>query len=316
MPGELTCAAVDGCALDCLPDGDAVDRHGATAPLPAVTRRLPARRWRAAGPHDASCAAPSLQPVPTVAEIIEVVAEEVPVALVYNGLSHAVMLASPGDLEDFACGFSLSERIVEAIGEIHGIETMIHARGIELRIDIAGAAMHRLKAACRMRTGKTGCGLCGIESLEQFDADISVVDAGGALGTDALHRAMAGLGARQTLHEATGATHAAGWADRAGAILLVREDVGRHNALDKLIGAMAQQRIGGNDGFAVLTSRASFEMVQKAAHAGICVLAAISAPTGMAVRLADAAGITLAGFVRGQQHVVYSHPERFVPARE
>ena len=253
-------------------------------------------------------------------DVAEVVAEEVPVALVYNGISHAVMLASPDNLEDFAGGFSLSEGIVDAVAEIYDIDVVVHARGIELRIDLASAAMQRLKMTRRMRTGKTGCGLCGIESLAQFEADVhsgigsgtgaGTVHATGVLSGAALHRAMAGLNRNQALHAATGATHAAGWADWNGAIVLTREDVGRHNALDKLIGALARQRIDTSGGIAVVTSRASFEMVQKAARAGISLLAAVSAPTAMAVRLAEAAGVTLAGFVRAGRHVVYTHPER------
>ena len=296
--------------------------------LPAPAKTLTAQRWQmahATGQHDV--AARQLLATTGAArceDVAEVVAEEVPVALVYNGISHAVMLASPDNLEDFACGFSLSEAIVDAVAEIYDIDVVAHPGGIELRIDLASAAMQRLKTTRRMRTGKTGCGLCGIESLAQFDNDVhsaicsgagagegaDIVQATGVLTGAALHRAMAGLSQGQTLHAATGATHAAGWADWNGATLLTREDVGRHNALDKLIGALARQRIDTAGGIAVVTSRASFEMVQKAARAGISVLAAVSAPTAMAVRLADAAGLTLAGFVRAGRHVVYTHPHR------
>jgi len=251
----------------------------------------------------------------------EVLAEEVPVALVYNGISHAVMLASPQDLEDFAVGFSLAERIVRNGRDIRDIEIDAGAHGITLAIEIAAGAMARMKATRRARTGKTGCGLCGIDSLAWFERETSLLDPrdGGAhdrqarLAPHALHRAMGQLAARQPLHHATGAAHAAGWADADGNILCVREDVGRHNALDKLIGAMARDGIATSGGFAVVTSRASFEMVQKAARAGIGVLAAVSAPTAMAVRMAESAGVTLAGFVRGERHVVYSHPQRLAP---
>jgi FdhD protein len=250
----------------------------------------------------------------------EVLAEEVPVALVYNGISHAVMLASPQDLDDFAVGFSLSERIVRHAADIRDIEIDAGEHGITLSMDIAPGAMARLKETRRARTGKTGCGLCGVDSLAWFERETGLIDArdGGALGVTgqfapaALHRAMAAMATRQRLHHATGAVHAAGWADRDGVLRTVREDVGRHNALDKLIGALARDGIPAADGVVVVTSRASFEMVQKTARAGVAVLAAISAPTAMAVRLADAAGVTLAGFVRDGRHVVYSHPQRLV----
>jgi FdhD protein len=250
--------------------------------------------------------------------LAEVLAEEVPVALVYNGISHAVMLASPQDLEDFALGFSLSERIVRQAADIRDIAIETGPHGITLAMEIAPGAMARLKETRRARTGKTGCGLCGVDSLAWFERETGLIDArdGGAHGVtaqfapDALHRSMAAMAARQHLHLATGAVHAAGWADRDGVLRTVREDVGRHNALDKLIGAVAHDGVPADSGFVVVTSRASFEMVQKTARAGIAVLAAISAPTAMAVRLADAAGVTLAGFVRAGRHVVYSHPQR------
>ena len=186
----------------------------------------------------------------------EVLAEEVPVALVYNGISHAVMLASPQDLDDFARGFSLSERIVRHASDIRDIDVSAGAHGITLSIDIAPGAMARLKQTRRARTGKTGCGLCGVDSLAWFERETGLIDArdggahgvGGQFAPAALHRAMAAMAARQRLHQATGAVHAAGWADRDGTLHTVREDVGRHNALDKLIGALAQARVAGADG--------------------------------------------------------------------
>ena len=251
----------------------------------------------------------------------ELLAEEVPVALVYNGISHAVMLASPQDLEDFAVGFSLSERIVRSAQDVRDIEIEAGPHGIALAIGIAPGAMARLKATRRARLGQTGCGLCGIDSLAWFEREMApdgphdskACETGRPFAPQALQRAMAAMAGQQRLHQATGAMHAAGWADRDGRLLLVREDVGRHNALDKLVGALARAGIDSGDGFALVTSRASFEMVQKAARAGIGLLAAISAPTAMAVRLADRAGLTLAGFVRGERHVVYTHPHRLAP---
>ena len=248
---------------------------------------------------------------------LEVVADEVPVALSYNGISHAVMLASPRDLEDFALGFSLGERIVRDARDIYDIEVEHTANGIVIEMRIASGALARLKQARRARLGKTGCGLCGVESLAWFEdeaGDPPTAHATQAVFAHAaLHRAMAAMAARQQLHHATGAVHAAGWAGPDGELLCVREDVGRHNALDKLVGALAAARVESAGGFAVVTSRASFEMVQKAARAGFPVLAAISAPTALAVKLADQAGLSLAGFVRGGRHVLYTHPQRFAP---
>ena len=251
----------------------------------------------------------------------ELVADEAPVALVYNGITHAVMLASPLDLEDFALGFTLGERIVRQARDVYDIEVGHTPRGIAIDIRIASGAMARMKGARIARTGKTGCGLCGVDSLDYFEQEACLPDprtppaapAASRIESGALERAMAEMAARQQLHQATGAVHAAGWAALDGELLMVREDVGRHNALDKLVGALARARMAPEDGFAVVTSRASFEMVQKAARAGFGLLAAISAPTALAVRMAEGAGLTLAGFVRGGRYVVYSHPQRLLP---
>jgi formate dehydrogenase accessory protein FdhD len=254
-----------------------------------------------------------------VEEGSELVADEVPVALVYNGITHAVMLASPLDLDDFALGFTLGERIVRQRRDVYDIEIEHTARGIALQVRIAAGAMARLKGARVARLGKTGCGLCGVDSLDYFEQEACLPDASDRpappvrrFEAAALHRAMGAMAARQQLHHATGAVHAAAWADADGQVLCLREDVGRHNALDKLVGALARSDAALGEGFAVVTSRASFEMVQKAARAGIGLLAAVSAPTALAVRMADGAGLTLAGFVRGGRHVIYSHPERLL----
>lgn len=273
---------------------------------PEGTRRLPASRCQGQ----------------VVEEGSELVADEVPVALSYNGITHAVMLASPLDLEDFALGFTLGERIVRHPREVYDIEVEQTARGIAIAIDIASGAMARLKATRSARLGKTGCGLCGVDSLDYFEQEACMAppraqapSGSQRFAADALHRAMGELAASQQLHQATGAVHAAGWAGPEGALLCVREDVGRHNALDKLVGALARTGFDPGEGFAVVTSRASFEMVQKAARAGIGLLAAISAPTALAVSMAEGAGLTLAGFVRGGRHVVYSHPQRLIVGR-
>lgn len=238
------------------------------------------------------------------------VLEETPVALVYNGITHAVMLASPQDLEDFAVGFSLSENIVRHARDIFSIDIIAREGGVEVAMHIDGASLNRLKLTRRMRTGRTGCGLCGLDSLEQFTRAVPVVPERAPIGAQSLQRAMAALPRHQQLHQLTGAAHAAGWADVDGTLILVREDIGRHNALDKLIGAMARRALPVEQGFCVLTSRASYEMVQKAALAGIGLVAAVSAPSALAVRLAEQAEMALAGFVRNGSYAVYSRPER------
>ena len=241
----------------------------------------------------------------------ECVAEEVPVALVYNGISHAVMLATPQDLEDFAAGFSLSEGIVGARSEIFDIEVHEHADGIELEMRVAASCEAGLRARRRSLAGRTGCGLCGVESLEQAKCRaLPVTAATAVLAPAALTQAAAGLARQQRLHGLTGAMHAAAWCRWDGEVICVREDVGRHNALDKLIGALAAAREAMDGGFVLISSRASYEIACKAAAVGIPLVAAISAPTGMAIRIAEAAGITLVGFLRNQRFNVYAHPER------
>ena len=240
----------------------------------------------------------------------EIVAEEVAVALVYNGISHAVMMATPCDLEDFARGFSLTERIVERPSEIYDIEVEPAGRGIEVRLEIAAQRMAGLQERRRSLAGRTGCGLCGAENLAQVVRHPAPLGAGCMISPVAVHRAFAQLTARQPIQALTGAVHAAAWADASGQVLLVQEDVGRHNALDKLIGALATQAVDVSHGFAIVTSRASYEMVQKAASYGITLLAAISAPTGLAIDLARETGLTLLGFTRQDSHVIYANPQR------
>lgn len=241
----------------------------------------------------------------------DAVAEEAPVALVYNGFSHAVMLATPQDLEDFALGFTLSEGIAASARELHDIDVVEHALGCEVRMALASERFAAMRERRRTLAGRTGCGLCGIESLAQLQRPLPPARlADTAIQPGALERAQAELAALQPLFQLTGAVHAAAWCRRDGSVALVREDVGRHNALDKLIGAIATRGCGFDDGFVLMTSRASYEIVQKAATVGIAAIAALSAPTGMAVRLAEAAGVTLVGFARGHRHSVYTHPQR------
>lgn len=245
-----------------------------------------------------------------VAGTREAVAEEVPVALAYNGVSHAVMLATPCDLEDFAVGFSLSEGIVRARTEIRGVEAAASADGVTVDIAIGSGAFARLKERRRTLAGRTGCGLCGTESLAQVLRPLPRVTQAVAIDLGALRAAAAALQARQRLHTLTGAAHAAAWAAADGTLVSVREDIGRHNALDKLIGALARERASFADGFALLTSRASSEMVQKAATVGIPLLAAVSAPTSLAIRLAEQHGVTLVAWLRGNRLVVLAHGHR------
>jgi FdhD protein len=244
----------------------------------------------------------------------DVLAEETPVALEYNGIAYATMLATPADLEDFALGFSLTEGIVEDLAEIYELELESNQAGVIVRLEIASERFVRLKARRRALSGRTGCGLCGIESLAEALRPVPGVPQGGVVPLAAVLSAMHALRARQPLHEATGATHAAALAATDGSLLLVREDVGRHNALDKAIGAAARDGLlrTGDAAIALMSSRASFELVQKTAVSGIGVLAAVSAPTALAVRLAEEAGITLLGFVRGEGASVYSRADRLV----
>lgn len=243
---------------------------------------------------------------------IDQVAEEVPVAMVYNGISHVVMLATPSSLEQFALGFSLSEGILRSRSELYDMEVVQRREGIELQMTIAAERFAELKQRRRNLAGRTGCGLCGAESLQQVQRRSNPVQTGQRFRPDAVHAALSRLPQLQTLQALTGAAHAAAWATADGTIALIEEDIGRHNALDKLIGTLAIN--GGNfvDGFVILTSRASYEMVQKAATVGIPMLAAVSAPTGLAVDLAQQTGLTLVGFARGGGHVIYAHSQRFI----
>jgi FdhD protein len=244
------------------------------------------------------------------------VAEEVPVAFVYGGRSHAVMMCTPSDLEDLAVGFSLSEEIVAAPSDITRIEQSRHSRGIELVIDIPADEAARLSERARSLTGRTGCGLCGVEAIDDAIRAPRAVTASTRYHASALYRAAAVLNEKQPLNRDTHAIHAAAWALPDGELLLVREDVGRHNALDKVLGAIVRAGVPRSEGFAIVTSRARFELVQKAAGMGIGLLAAVSRPTGLAIELADRSGITLVGLLRGESANVYSHPSRILNPTE
>jgi FdhD protein len=248
--------------------------------------------------------------------VIDVLAQEVPVALVYNGISHVVMLASPADLEDFVYGFSYTEGIISERGHIYGVDTkaVLHAngelQGLELHIELASEQFSALKEQRRNLTGRTGCGLCGAESLQQvFKAPRLAKIPAPALSLSAIDTAMTQLKLMQPLQQLTGATHASALINEKGQVMHVREDVGRHNALDKLLGFLLRHEYDftslWRDHWVLTTSRASYEMVQKVTMAGGRALVAMSAPTALAVNLAQEYDFLLVGFARTNQCVVY-----------
>jgi formate dehydrogenase accessory protein FdhD len=242
----------------------------------------------------------------------------VPVALVYHGVPHVVMLASPTDLEDYAVGFTVSEGLVADSREIQSVEVERGAQSIEVRIGIAGERFSELLRRRRNLTGRSGCGLCGAETVEEAIRPPVRITKGPTVTVADLHAALIQLESMQPVNARTGSIHAAAWVvpgQRIGqgignGIQFVREDVGRHNALDKVIGALVRSGTDVSAGYALITSRASFEMVQKASAAGIAFMAAVSAPTALAIRMAEQTGLTLVGFARRDQHVVYANAER------
>lgn len=239
----------------------------------------------------------------------DLLAEEVPLAIQCNSEPLAVMMVSPCDLEDFAHGFALTELGITA-GDLVSVDLQPLLEGIRLDLRTRDPLPARATDRQRWLPGRSGCGICGNRHLEDVIRQPEVVGQGRVIASSALEVALVELAQRQRLNAATGAVHAAAWAGADGKVARVREDVGRHNALDKLIGAMRRDGIDPAQGFALVTSRASYEMVAKAAVAGIPLLAAISAPTALAVDLANGCGMTLVGFTRPGRHVVYSHPGR------
>ena len=246
----------------------------------------------------------------TLARTTDLVAEEMPVALVYHDVPHVVMLATPADLEDYAVGFTLSEGLVAGAGEIRGVEVIQGEASADVKISVAWERFTQLLQRRRNLTGRTGCGLCGAERAEDAIRECQPVPAGVTITAAELHETMAQLAARQPINARTGSVHAAAWVVPGKGIQVVREDVGRHNALDKTIGALARAKADFGAGYMLITSRASYEMVQKCATVGIALLVALSAPTAFAVRLAERSGLTLVAFARADQHVVYAHPQR------
>ncbi|MGH6981515.1 MAG: formate dehydrogenase accessory sulfurtransferase FdhD, partial [Stellaceae bacterium] len=241
------------------------------------------------------------------------VAEEMPVAFTYGRTTYAVMMATPADLEDFAVGFSLAEGIIRAPGEIGGIETVTTDLGIELRMDLNDTSRDVFAERRRHMAGPSGCGLCGIESLEEAMRDLPRVADGLTLRPAQVASAMTALGDAQQLNKAARAINAAAFWQPGAGIVALREDVGRHNALDKLAGAVARAGVVPSSGIVLLTSRVSIELVQKVAIMGAAVMVAVSAPTALAIRLAEQSGITLIGVARDDGFEIFTRPDRILP---
>lgn len=240
------------------------------------------------------------------------VAAEVPVALTYNSIPHVVMLATPRDLADLGLGFTVSEALVAHASEVREVVATESDGALEVRISVDGARLGAMLERRRNLTGRTGCGVCGAETVEDAIRRPPPVAAGGRASRTGLVAALSNLRDSQPLGAIAGSLHAAAWVGWDGDVQLVREDVGRHNALDKLIGARLRAGLDFDAGYVLVTSRASYEMVQKTATLGIRMLVAVSAPTALGVELARDCGVTLVGFAREKQQVVYSHPERLV----
>lgn len=243
-----------------------------------------------------------------VEQAFDNVSEEVPVALVFNGISHAVMMATPCDIEELATGFALSEGIVDSKSRIQDLEVFNHAAAIEVQMTIAQSAFMGLKERRRSLAGRTGCGVCGVESLALLDLEPATMEPRPlpeALGF-ALERAVREFAQFQVLMRKTGGVHAAAWCDLDGGVVKVFEDVGRHNALDKLIGYLAMRRMPVGDGFVFISSRASYELARKTARMNIPLLATISAPTTLAIDIARKAGLKLVSFCRANGFVEYT----------
>ena len=231
-------------------------------------------------------------------EIERAVAVEMPVAVEFNGIGYAVMMMTPADLEDFAHGFALSEALIDVPDDIIDVETHKVDAGIVLRVTLSSQRIDRVTARVRHRVSESSCGLCGIENLEQALRPIDTVTSHSDAHHPAIFAALDQLGEHQPLSAQTGAVHAAALCSAMGDIRLVREDVGRHNAFDKLIGAMMRAGLGWDAGFALLTARCSYELVEKAARANCPLLATISAPTSLAIDRANQAGLRLISLAR------------------
>ncbi|POT54877.1 sulfurtransferase FdhD [Citrobacter amalonaticus] len=238
------------------------------------------------------------------------VAEEVPVALVYNGISHVVMMASPKDLEHFAVGFSLSEGIIESPGEIFGMDVVPSCNGLEVQIELSSRRFMGLKARRRALAGRTGCGVCGVEQLNDIGRPVQPLPFSQRFSLANLDHALRHLNDFQPVGQLTGCTHAAAWMMPSGDLAGGHEDVGRHVALDKLLGRRAAEGAAWQHGAVLVSSRASYEMVQKSAMCGVEILFAVSAATTLAVEVAERCNLTLVGFCKPGRATIYTHPRR------
>lgn len=236
------------------------------------------------------------------------IAEEVPVALVYNGISHVVMMASPKDLEAFALGFSLSEGIIDSPADIYGMDVLASCHGVEVQIELSSRRFMGLKERRRALAGRTGCGVCGVEQLSDIGRPVPPLPFTQTFSLERLDEPLGKMRDYQPIGGLTGCTHAALWLDAEGQILDGREDIGRHVALDKMLGIRSRNQW--QQGAALVSSRASYEMVQKAAMCGVEILFAVSAATTLAVEVAQRTNLTLVGFNRPGRATVYTHPER------
>ncbi len=238
------------------------------------------------------------------------VALECPVALVYNGVSHAVMMATPSDLDHLARGFSVTEGIVPSVDHIYGIDVFPHLGGevesYSVELEISARCMSHLSQQRRQLSGRTGCGLCGVESLSHVLRDVESVSSGVVIAPESIDTAVRNLSQQQPLQATTGGVHAAAWCGESGDVQCVFEDVGRHNALDKLLGSLLADKVDINTGFVLMSSRGSYEIVQKAAVMGVSTLVTLSAPSALACQLASRFGMTLIGFARPGRHSQYS----------
>jgi FdhD protein len=246
----------------------------------------------------------------TATKTTRMIPEEVAVAFTYDRATYAVMMATPADLEDFAIGFTLSEGIVGCVDDITSLDIMVVEQGIECRMTLENAAQARVASRRRRIAGPVGCGLCGIESLEEAARSIPQVTSSLTVTAEAIMEAIRTMPHLQTLNRKTHGVHAAAFLDSSDGSLILREDVGRHNALDKLIGAAAQASMPGGRGAVLMTSRISIELIQKCAMLGAPILVAVSVPTAHALRAAEKAGITLAAIARNDGFEVFTHDMR------
>jgi FdhD protein len=264
----------------------------------SISRHVPVANWRLG------------QPASAETPCDDSIASEVPVALTYNRVSHVVMMATPSDLEDFGLGFSITEGLIGEPADLLALRVIPREGGLEVAMTIGGEWFDRLGTQRRNMAGRTGCGLCGAENIEQALRQPAPVDHSVEVSNKALQKAVTSLNAHQPLQAVTGATHGAAWCNLAGDIIGLREDVGRHNALDKLIGSLYRQGFDPTEGFVLISSRASYEMIYKAASVGMEVIVAVSAPTTLAVEFAERSGVTLVGFARPGRHNIYTFKER------